>query len=119
MDDNKLNTDNIFKHNNRKSGFSIASFVLPLIPITILLIGFLFCFIISEGSISDNDGGAVWWLFLAMIFILVPVTIITDILSIIFGIIGVKSKKTVFGWVGIIIASLEFLAVLLIWILLL
>ena len=111
-DDNKLSIDNVFEGNNRKSVYSKVSFVLSAAPIAILLIGFIFCLVVSGGRVSDNDRGAVWWLFIAMIWMLVPVAIITNILSVIFGVIGLKGKKTVFAWGGIIIVSLEVLVVL-------
>lgn len=118
MDDNKLSTNNVSKDNSRKSASSIASFVLSLAPIVILLMVFLFCLIISGGSFSDNDRGAIWWLFITVIMVLIPVAIVTNILAIIFGVIGLKRKKTAFAWSGIIIVALEGLAVLVIWVLL-
>jgi hypothetical protein len=49
------------------------------------------------------------------VFIFIPVAIITNILSVILGIIGLRGQKTVFAWAGIIIVSLEVLAAFLIW----
>jgi len=111
---------NPYKENNKKIGFSIASLILSAVPFAVMLMGFLFCLIISGGKLGDNDAGAVWWLFVAMIWMFVPVAPITGILSAILGVIGLKGKKSVFGWTGIIFASLNILVLLLIfgWLLL-
>lgn len=108
----ELNVVNVPNNKSGKSGYSIASLVLSAAPIIILLLGFLFCLIVSGGSTSENDMGAVWWLFLFLILIIVPVAIATNILSIIFGIIGLKRKKTIFSWAGIAIVILEIVAIL-------
>ena len=117
MYDNRFSTGNVPigtlpVDTNKKNKFSIASFVLAAAPIAVLLLTFIVCFIFSGGGFSDNDMGAIWWLFIAMIWIVGMAAIITNILSVIFGILGLIKKKTVFAWVGIIIVSLEVLAVL-------
>lgn len=111
--DNEPSAVDVSKNSGRKNGYSIASFILSATPPVILTIGYLFCLIFSGGGVSDNDGGAIWWLFVILIWILVPVAIITNILSLIFGAIGIKANKTVFAWSGITIVALEILAVLL------
>ena len=97
------------------SGYSKASFLLSAVPLAVLLIVFLVCLIISGGEASDNDRGAIWWLFLAALWVVGPVAAVTDILSVIFGIIGLKRRKTRFAWAGIGIVVAEIAAVLLIW----
>jgi len=101
---------------NKKSVFPLLSLILAAAPIAILLIVFLFCLFVSV--VIPDSGSVIWWLLIATIMILIPVAIVTDILSITFGIFGLKSNKTVFAWIGIIIVSLEVLAaavILLIW----
>ena len=98
--------------NNKKLFFSIASFVLAAAPIAILLAVFLFCFIASAADPSGNIGSAVWWLFIAAVIIFVPVAAIAGILSVIFGILALRGKKTVLAWAGIGIVFFELLAVL-------
>jgi len=108
--------NNKVENTGKKSGFSAASLIIAVLPLVILLLGFLFCFILSGGSSSDNDAGAIWWLFIAMLGIIVPASILTNLLSVILGIIGIlKSKKTVFAWSGIVIAGLELLTILALW----
>ena len=112
MDDNRLNIGNVPIYINKRSRFSIASFVLAAAPIAVLLLVFIICLIISGGGSSDTDRGAIWWLFIASIWIVGMAAIITNILSVIFGIVGLIKKKTVFAWVGIIIVSFEVVAVI-------
>jgi len=115
-DDNGQSVFSTSKNNSRISGYSIASFILAVVPVVILLAGFLFCLVVSGGNLSDNDSGAVWWIFIAMLIVMVPVTGIANILSVIFGIIGLKKKKTVIAWVGIAVVAIELVAVPLIYI---
>ena len=112
----KAEVGGMYVDHNRKSGYSIASFILAVAPITILLLVFLFCLVISGGKSSDNDQGAIWWLMVAAVVTLVPVSIITNILSIVFGVIGIKRQKPAFAWAGIMIVSLEVLSVLGFWV---
>ena len=112
MYDNKSSTDKVSKNNNRKRAVWIASFVLAAAPVILLLMVFLFCLLVS---VVAPDAGVIWWLFIAAVFIFIPVAVITDILSVILGIIGLRSQKTIFAWAGIIIVSLEVLAAFLIW----
>jgi len=114
--DNNLSTVYVAEDKSRKSGYSKASFILSVAPLAFLLVIFIICFIISGGGSSENDRGAIWWLFIAAISISIPVAAVTNILSVVFGIKGLKYKKTVFAWAGIAIVSLEVLAVLLFWI---
>jgi len=114
--DNYLSAVNVVEDKNKKSGYSKASFILSVAPIAFLLIVFIISFIISGGGASDNDRGAIWWLFIAAIFIFIPVAGVANILSVIFGIKGLRNKKTVFAWAGIAIVSLEVLALLVLWI---
>jgi len=114
--DNNLSTVYVVEDKNKKSGFSKASFILSVAPIAFLLIVFIISFIISGGGASDNDRGAIWWLFIAAIFIFIPVAGVANILSVIFGIKGLRNKKTVFAWAGIAIVSLEVLALFVLWV---
>ena len=102
---------------NKKNGYSKASFILSAAPIAILLIIFLFCLFITV--IVPGGGSVIWWLLIGTITILGPVAIITNILSIIFGVIGLrKGKRTVFAWGGIMIVLLDVLVALVIWVVL-
>jgi len=114
--DNNLTTVNMVENKNKKSGYSKASFILSVAPIAFLLLVFFICFIISGGGASDNDRGAIWWLLIAAIMISLPVAAVTNILSVVFGIKGLKNKKTVFAWAGIAIVSLEVLALFVLWV---
>ena len=98
------------KREKRTSDLSVASFVLSAAPLVILLIVSVFCLIVS--AVIPESGSVIWWLLIAMIPILSPIAIITDILSVILGVKGLKGKKTVFAFAGIIIVSLEVLGVL-------
>lgn len=109
-DNNNIIGADISDEQNRKSGWSIASFILSAFPIAILLMGFLFCLIASGMGL-----GAIWWLFIALIWIMVPVTIIANIVSVILGVKGLKIKKTIFAWAGIIVVLIEIIAVILIY----
>jgi len=111
--DNNQSTVNVALEKSRISGYSKASFILSVAPIAFLLLVFIISFIISGGGASDNDRGAIWWLFIAAIFIFIPVAAVANILSVIFGIKGLRNKKTVFAWAGIAIVALELLAILL------
>ena len=98
----------------RPNSFTIASFVLAISPLVILLAGYLICLILSGGRTSDNDAGAIWWVFVVLVMILVPVTLISDIVSAGLGIMGIKrqkGRKTLFSFMGIIIVGLEILTV--------
>lgn len=112
MDDNKLSID---KENNRRSVYSIVSFILSVVPMAVLLIVFILCLIVSGGKSGDNDAGAVWWVFIVMIWIFVPVAPIISIPSVIFGVMGLKGKKKAYARLGIIFASLNILIVLFIY----
>ena len=117
MDNNPYTVNvNLNVDKNKKSGYSKASFILSVVPLAFLLLVFIISFIISGGGASDNDRGAIWWLFIAAIFIFIPAAAIANILSVIFGIKGLKNKKTVFAWAGIAIVALELLAVLLLFV---
>ena len=113
--DNNLSTVNVIEDKNKKRGYSKASFILSVAPIAFLLIVFIICFIISGGGASE-DTGAIWWLLIAAIMISLPVAAVTNILSVVFGIKGLKNKKTVFAWAGIAIVSLEVLALFVLWV---
>jgi len=95
--------------------YTKASFYLAIAPIVVLLWGFIFCLVFSGGMTSDNGRGAIWWVMIALITVLVPVTPVTSAVSLVTGVIGIKKhalKKTLFLYSGIIIASLEVLALL-------
>ena len=109
--DNKLSAGNDSKNSGKKSGYSTASIILSASPIAILLIGFLFCLFVS--GVVPGSGSVIWWLFIILLYIVVPISVITNILSVIFGIKGLKSRKTAFAWAGIGIVAFEAAAVLL------
>jgi len=115
MDDN-LGAVSVVEDKTKKSGYSKASFILSVAPIAFLLLVFIISFIISGPGASDNDRGAIWWLFIAAIMIFIPVAAVTNILSVIFGIKGLLYKNTVFAWTGVTIVFLEILALLLLWV---
>lgn len=95
----------------KKAGFknrdSMVSLILAIVPIIIILSGFLFCLILSGGQTSDNDMGAVWWLFIALLGVMIPTTLVANIIAIVFGIKGIRKQKTLLAWAGIIIVIFE------------
>lgn len=100
-----INT-NISRKRNSKNKYSISSFILALSPLVILLLGFLFCFLVTVTS-SNGEMEAVWWIFVFLIWIMTPVTILINILSIVYGIKGLRAKRSGFAWAGIVIVLLE------------
>ena len=101
---------------DRPNSFTITGFILAAAPVVILLLGFLFCLVFSGGQSGDNDMGAVWWLFVILLWFLIPITAIADAVSVILSIVGIRrrrgKKKTLFTYSGFIIIALELLAVL-------
>ena len=77
------------------SGFAIASFILTMIPI--LLISYVIA--ASEGG-SDNGKGAIFWL---VIFYYWSVGVPIFILSIVFAIIGLRSKQRALAIASLVI----------------
>jgi len=113
MDYNNLSMNNEFENAGKKSGFSTASLIIAVLPLWILLLIVLFCCIILYSGVLPTDYADVVFIPIFMVMILIPVSIFTNLLSVILGIIGLlKSKKTVFAWAGIVIAVLELLTVL-------
>ena len=88
------------------------SFILAIAPIAVLFMGFLFCLIGSGGGNSDNDGGAIWWLFVCLIWVLIPTTLVTSVSSIYLGIKALKENKLLFTRLAIAISSLQLLGFL-------
>ena len=99
-------------NHNKKSACSVVSLILSAAPLAIFLLGFAFCLVVAY--VVPNADSVIWWLLIAMIPILVPVTIVTSILSVIFGIIGLRAKKTVFAWAGIGFVLIDILVALLV-----
>ena len=90
------------KKNSRLNLYAKTSLILSLIPITVVLLGFLFCLFISGGSLSDNDAGAVWWLFVFLLFILIPIAPVIIIIALILSIMGLKSEQKKFAKLSMI-----------------
>ena len=88
------------------SGFSIASFVLAVAPIAYLVIGWSVLSIVDRGA-PANGGEVIFWLYIILILLF---TMAANVLSIIFGIIGIIRKRIGFAWAGIVVISLEVLA---------
>ena len=88
------------------------SFILAIAPMIVLFIGFLFCLIGSGGGNSDNDGGAIWWLFVFLIWILIPTTFFTSVSSIYLGIKSLKQNKLLLVRLAIAMSSLQLLGFL-------
>lgn len=95
--------------NNTK--YEKISFILSMIPIAALVEAFLFCFISSGGSLSEAGGGAVWWLFIIFLWLLVPTATVLGVISLIFGIISLKAQKSKLSYISICIAVLDILGV--------
>jgi hypothetical protein len=51
--------------------------------------------------------GAVWWLFIALLGVMIPTTLVANIIAIVFGIKGIRKQKTLLAWAGIIIVIFE------------
>ena len=78
-----VNTEHGIKQDRKM--WSILSFVAAIIPIIL----WIYCFTVSGGSMSENGSGAVWWLAVLYYWSLgIPLAII----SITFGIIGLKTS---------------------------
>lgn len=97
-----------FTIKKNKSGFSIASLIFSLVPFVIVMLGFLFYFIYS--SIAPSSEAVVGWVILIGLMIAVYSSPLTGILSVVFGVIGIKSNKKLFSWLGITIGLLTFAA---------
>ncbi len=67
------------------STWAIISFTASIIPICL----WIYCFVISSGSLNEGGNGAVWWL---MIIYYWTLGIPLFIASLVFGILGLKSK---------------------------
>ena len=111
MNDNNVEIENTDLEDNKRKRYSLTSFILAVIPLIVWFFVFVFCLISSQGKISDNDGGAIWWVMIAMIFVFFPLTIIFDILSLVFGVRGLKGKKTFRSWLGIIFVAIDVLLI--------
>ena len=85
------------KRNRSERGFSIASFILSLVPALIVFLGFFLALFFTP------------WTIVYMMLIITPTMIIASVLSIILGIIGLTKSKSAFAWVGIIFAAVQFL----------
>lgn len=109
---NRKSLTDIYKKYVNKDTYSLVSFILAVSLIAILLVGFLFCFIVSFGSFSENGMSAVWWLFVFLIWAMIPLTFVANILSIFFGIKALLIKRSIFSLVGIMIVLLEVIAVI-------
>ena len=106
------------KSRKRRTRCSIVSLVLAAAPLAVTLAVFLACLFFA--LFVEGAGSVIWWVMIAMVPILGPVTIVTCVLAVIFGIIGLKGRKTVLAWSGIAVVILEVLIALLIlgWLLL-
>ena len=111
MNDNDIMIENIDVEDNKRKRQSLTSFILAVIPFVVWFLVFVFCLIGSQGKISDNDGGAIWWVMIAMTFVLFPLTIILDIISLVFGVLGLKGKKTLRSWLGIIFVVIDIILI--------
>jgi len=112
MERHQTNRGSAATDDKKNKAFSKASLILALAPLAILLIGFLFCLFLSSPAVFGDDQGVIWWIFIALITVMIPVAIVTNTLAVIFGILGLRTNKSLFGWLGIIIAALEVGAVL-------
>ena len=78
---------------NKVSGYSVASFVLAVAPIALVLIEYLILRIVLLGDAPYNAKETVAMFIVFIIFLNIPLAVFTNILSIIFGIMGIKRKK--------------------------
>ena len=100
------------KIKNRSRVFSVTSLILAAAPLAIFLVALVFCFLVSV--IVPGADSVIWWLIIAIIPILFPVAIVASIVSVVFGVIGLKGNRSVFGWAGIAVVLLDILVALLI-----
>ena len=115
MDNDKSSIDNVSEDNNRSNVYSKISFILAVIPIAVLLIGFIYCLLAYQEVFGKSGGAAIWIAFsLVAVSVISPVGMIMNILSVIFGVIGLKRKKTAFAWLGIKIACINVMVAMLI-----
>ncbi|MCL1803320.1 MAG: hypothetical protein FWG30_06715 [Eubacteriaceae bacterium] len=93
--------------------YSKLSLAFSASPLALWLAVFIFCLVFSGGKLSDNDSGAIWWLFFAATSLFIFVAPFTSVLSAVFGIIGIIRSNTQYAWAGIIVAIVDVAAILL------
>ena len=83
------------------------SLYLCFVPIIIFLIGY----IRSDGSFSEGDGGAIWWLYFPLLLAVTPITMFA---SIYLGIKGLKGNKKILSYISFFINILEVIFVIIV-----
>ncbi len=78
------------------------SLYLYFVPAVIFLIGYIH----SGGSFSEDNSGAVWWLYFPLLLGIAPITIFV---SIYLGIKGLKGNKKTPSYISLTINALEIL----------
>ena len=90
---------NLEENRNKKNGLSsIVSLIGAMIPLLLIA----YCLIISGGSTSEAGAGAVWWL---MIIYYGSIGIPMLIISIILGIVGLKTYRRKLAVLSLCITS--------------
>lgn len=95
------------KKERQPNPYAITSFVLAIAPIIIWLLIIVFLVIFSGESNFGFVAGASWPLFIILLVVTLIIGLIADILAVIFGIIAIVKRKTLFSWLGIIIVDVE------------
>jgi hypothetical protein len=86
--------------------WSTLSIVATIIPIVL----WVYCLIVSGGSISENGPGAVWWLMIMYYWSLgIPLVVI----SIAFGIVGLKTSLRWLSIVSLLLKAVRIIAIVL------
>ena len=86
--------------------WSILSIVSTIIPIIL----WVYCFIVSGGSANENGPGAVWWLMIMYYWSLgIPLAVI----SIAFGIVGLKTSLRWLSIISLLLKAIMIIAIIL------
>jgi len=86
--------------------WSILSIIFAIIPITL----WVYCFIASGGSASENGPGAIWWL-IAIYYLSLGIPL--AVISMAFGIIGLKTSLRWLSIISLLLKAMMIIAIIL------
>lgn len=100
--------ESVDKTKNKRNEYSTVSLITAVTPLIILLVVYLYCLILSSFNLASEDDGEIWWIFLGTLLRMAGVIFYGNIASVLLGIKGLKTQKTLFAWSGILIVLFEF-----------
>lgn len=100
-------TDASPKKERHPNPYAITSLVLAIAPIIIWLLIIVFFISVSGESNFGFIAGASWPWVLILVAVAVIIVLVANILAVIFGVIAIIKRKTLFSWLGIIIVAVE------------